>query len=77
MWVRTSFFHDCFHKIVIFLIYVSHIWKIILPSWRALVSKYHDDSGVKRNGGYDDDIVVVAHLDGGDGDGVGITIKWW
>ena len=35
------------------------------------MSKYHDDSGVKRNGGYDDDIVVVAHLDGGDGDGVG------
>ena len=35
------------------------------------MSKYHDDSEVKRNGGYDDDIVVVAHLDGGDGDGVG------
>ena len=36
------------------------------------MSKYHDDSEVKRNGDYDDDIVVVAHLDGGDGDGVGV-----
>ena len=35
------------------------------------MSKYHDESEVKRNGGYDDDIVAVAHLDGGDGDSVG------